>query len=330
MVRTAVATIVMSRAASETPSTSPAVMAARRRGVRGSSTGSAVGSVAIEASSRCGGPESCGHRADRPSATTTHLPPARYPCGPSGPRSPPSCLPKWVTTTDGRGSSGPQAGRHTGEPTAGHHRRPTPEDTMTPTTPRGPVLTLVAMLGLALTLVLVNGATTRDAAAVPVAAAPAAVTAAADPAPPVGRTRTCRAHRCTCRRGRSRAAGRRLPRDGEVRRRGADGEGPDPDRDHRRRRPREGLRLRRQEDRGLAAGHRGGRRRGAHRTQGRPAVRDAHRRRGRGHRGAGRISRVDVLRRADDEHPCRARPGEGRPPPPPGPDQPVHPRRRPP
>ena len=54
---------------------------------------------------------------------------------------------------------------------------------MTPTTPRGPVLTLVAMLGLALTLVLVNGATTRDAAAVPVAAAPAAVTAAADPAP---------------------------------------------------------------------------------------------------------------------------------------------------
>jgi hypothetical protein len=55
---------------------------------------------------------------------------------------------------------------------------------MTPTTPRGPVLTLVAMLGLALTLVLVNGATTRDAAAVPVAAAPAAVTAAADPAPP--------------------------------------------------------------------------------------------------------------------------------------------------
>ena len=55
---------------------------------------------------------------------------------------------------------------------------------MTPTTPRGPVLTLVAMLGLALTLVLVNGATTRDAAVVPVAAAPAAVTAAADPAPP--------------------------------------------------------------------------------------------------------------------------------------------------
>jgi hypothetical protein len=54
---------------------------------------------------------------------------------------------------------------------------------MTPTTPRGPVLTLVAMLGLALTLVLVNGATTRDAAAVPVAAAPAAVTVA-DPAPP--------------------------------------------------------------------------------------------------------------------------------------------------
>jgi hypothetical protein len=55
---------------------------------------------------------------------------------------------------------------------------------MTPTTPRGPVLTLVATLGLALTLVLVNGATTRDAAAVPVAAAPAAVAAAADPAPP--------------------------------------------------------------------------------------------------------------------------------------------------
>jgi hypothetical protein len=55
---------------------------------------------------------------------------------------------------------------------------------MTPTTPRGPVLTLVAMLGLALTLVLVNGATTRDAAAVPVAAAPAAVTAAVDPAAP--------------------------------------------------------------------------------------------------------------------------------------------------
>jgi hypothetical protein len=54
---------------------------------------------------------------------------------------------------------------------------------MTPTTPRGPVLTLVATLGLALTLVLVNGATTRDAAAVPVAAAPAAVAAAA-PAPP--------------------------------------------------------------------------------------------------------------------------------------------------
>jgi hypothetical protein len=55
---------------------------------------------------------------------------------------------------------------------------------MTPTTPRGPVLTLVAMLGLALTLVLVNGATTRDAAAVPVAAAPVAVTAAVDPAAP--------------------------------------------------------------------------------------------------------------------------------------------------
>ncbi|MDT0349130.1 hypothetical protein [Pseudonocardia charpentierae] len=55
---------------------------------------------------------------------------------------------------------------------------------MTTTTPRGPVLTLVAMLGLALTLVLVNGATSRDAPPVPVAAAPAAVTAAADPAPP--------------------------------------------------------------------------------------------------------------------------------------------------
>ena len=59
---------------------------------------------------------------------------------------------------------------------------------MTTTPPRGPVLTLVAMLGLALTLVLVNGATTRDAAAVPVAAAPAAVTAAVDPAPPSAAT----------------------------------------------------------------------------------------------------------------------------------------------
>jgi hypothetical protein len=60
------------------------------------------------------------------------------------------------------------------------------EDTMTATTPRGPVLTLVGTLGLALTLVLVNGATTRDAPPVPVTAAPAAVTAAPDPAPPPG------------------------------------------------------------------------------------------------------------------------------------------------
>jgi hypothetical protein len=53
---------------------------------------------------------------------------------------------------------------------------------MTATTPRGPVLTLVATLGLAMTLVLVNGATTPDASPAPGPATPAAV-AAPSPAP---------------------------------------------------------------------------------------------------------------------------------------------------
>ena len=200
---------------------------------------------------------------------------------------------------------GPQLGRHAGKPLPAT-RPPTPEDTMTPTTPRGPVLTLVAMLGLALTLVLVNGATTRDAAAVPVAAAPAAVTAAVDPAPPMAAPRTGRPRD----RGGAWPPTAAFPATAKLIGEAPTAKGPIP--------------IEITVDGGRAKAYvcnkievwlQGTAEDGVVELTGRKGARlsrDAHRRRGRGHRGAGRTSRVDVLRRADDEHPCRARPSEPR------------------